>query len=163
MTEQSALRIGLGYDLHALERGRPLVVAGVTLPWALGARAHSDGDVVFHAVLDAVLSAAGLDDLGTCFPDDDPRWRGADGATLAREVMQRIGSTRYRIKDIDAVVLLERPRIAAHRAAMRANLARALALPVDSVRLKGKSGEGLDAVGRGAAIACHAVALLAAS
>ena len=158
--EASKLRIGLGYDLHALEPGRPLVIAGVTVPFDRGPRAHSDGDVVFHAVLDACLSGAGLDDLGTLFPDRDPRWRGVSGASLAREVCAHLRQSRYRIVDVDAVVLLEQPRIAPLRAAMRQSLALALEISTEQVRLKGKSGEGLDAIGRGEAIACHAVALM---
>jgi 2-C-methyl-D-erythritol 2,4-cyclodiphosphate synthase len=158
--DPSKLRIGLGYDLHALEPGRPLVIAGVVVPFDRGPRAHSDGDVVFHAVLDACLSGAGLDDLGTLFSDRDPRWRGASGATLAREVCAQLRQSRFRILDIDAVILLEQPRVAPLRGAMRQNLAAALEIDAEQVRLKGKSGEGLDAVGRGEAIACHAVALM---
>jgi 2-C-methyl-D-erythritol 2,4-cyclodiphosphate synthase len=106
------------------------------------------------------LSAAGLEDLGTCFPDNEEKWCGASGVFLASEVKQKLNQSPYRIVDIDAVVLLEKPRIAAFRAQMQERVASALGISEEQVRLKGKSGEGLDAVGRGEAVACHAVALL---
>ncbi|MEW6747629.1 MAG: 2-C-methyl-D-erythritol 2,4-cyclodiphosphate synthase [Planctomycetota bacterium] len=158
--EVTRLRIGLGYDIHPLVSGQPLVVGGVLLDSALGAAGHSDGDALFHAVVDACLSAAGLGDIGTLFPDTSEEWLGASGERLAVITRKKLLALDFAPLDIDTVVLLERPVIAPHREAMQQNLARALGVHPDHVRVKGKRGEGLDSVGRGQAISAHAVVLL---
>ena len=153
-------RIGTGYDLHRLVDGRPLVVGGVTLPSDRGALAHSDGDVACHAATDAILGAAGLGDIGRHFPDTDPRWKGADSIALLAEAARLVREAGFETGNLDITVILERPKIKDAIDAMRDRLAGALGIDVSRVSVKGKTNEGLDAVGRGEAIAAHAVALL---
>ena len=154
------LRVGTGFDLHRLVPGRRCVLGGVELPHPAGPEGHSDGDAVLHALTDALLGAAGLDDLGSLFPDSDPRWKDADSAALlaaARELVQAAG---WRVVNADVVVATEGPRIAPHRAAMRARMAAVLGVGPDAVNVKGKSLEGLGALAGGAGIAVQAVCLL---
>lgn len=125
-----------------MEAGRRCVLAGVALDCAAGPAGHSDGDAVLHALADALLGAAGLDDLGTLFPETDPRWAGAGSSALLAEALQRVGRAGLRPASVDVVVVCDRPRIAPHRAALRASLARLLGLPVERVNVKGKSTEG---------------------
>ena len=153
-------RIGHGFDLHRLEEGLALIVAGVDLHHDRGCAAHSDGDVVFHAVTDALLGALGEDDLGQLFPDDDPRWKDADSAEFLRTAVQRMDGANYRVGNLDVTVILERPKLSPHKAAMRAKLAELLHVQASRINLKGKTHEGLDALGENRAIACHAVVLL---
>jgi len=154
------LRVGTGFDLHRLVPGRPCVLGGIVLPHPTGPLGHSDGDAVLHAVSDALLGAAGLDDLGTLFRDDDPRWKGADSAALLREVVALVTSAGFAIQNVDVVIATEGPRIAPHRAAMRASIAGLLGLPVERVNTKGKSLEGLGALAGGTGVAVQAVCLL---
>jgi 2-C-methyl-D-erythritol 2,4-cyclodiphosphate synthase len=154
------LRIGLGIDLHRLEPGRPCVLAGVPIDCELGPAAVSDGDVVLHAAVDAVLGAAGLDDLGTLFPDDDPANRGRDSAGFCRRALELLRPLQLRVWSLDVVVETELPRLRPHRAAMRRRLAELFAVAEDRVNIKGKTGEGLDAIGSRRAIRATAVALL---
>lgn len=156
-----SLRVGLGFDLHRLVPGRPCVLGGLELPHAKGTLGHSDGDAVLHAVADALLGAAGLDDLGTLFPDKDPRWKGADSKALLSEVLVRVRAGGWRLENVDIVIATEGPRIAPHRAAMRHSLAGLLALTPDAVNVKGKSLEGLGALAGGLGVAVQAVCLLA--
>jgi 2-C-methyl-D-erythritol 4-phosphate cytidylyltransferase / 2-C-methyl-D-erythritol 2,4-cyclodiphosphate synthase len=151
-------RIGAGYDLHRLVEGRPLIIGGVTIAADKGALGHSDADVACHAATDAILGAAALGDIGSHFPDSDPRWQGASSIDLLRQSATLVRSAGYDIANVDVVVVLERPKIAPHKEAIRAGLAEALGIPVDRVSVKGKTNEGVDAVGRGEAIAAHAVA-----
>jgi 2-C-methyl-D-erythritol 4-phosphate cytidylyltransferase/2-C-methyl-D-erythritol 2,4-cyclodiphosphate synthase len=151
-------RIGAGYDLHRLVEGRPLIIGGVTIAADKGALGHSDADVACHAATDAILGAASLGDIGSHFPDSDPRWKGASSIDLLRQSATLVRSAGYDIANVDVVVVLERPKIAPHKEAIRAGLAEALGIPVDRVSVKGKTNEGVDAVGRGEAIAAHAVA-----
>ena len=151
-------RIGAGYDLHRLVEGRPLIIGGVTIASDKGALGHSDADVACHAATDAILGAASLGDIGSHFPDSDPRWKGASSIDLLRQSATLVRSAGYDIANVDVVVVLERPKIAPHKEAIRAGLAEALGIPVDRVSVKGKTNEGVDAVGRGEAIAAHAVA-----
>lgn len=154
-------RVGVGTDLHRLEPGRRLVLAGVEIPFDRGPAGHSDADVVLHAVIDAVSGAAGLPDIGEQFPDSDPEFRGADSAALLARVMERVAARGFEVVNVDVVVHAERPKLSAHKSAMQARLARLLGVRPQDVSVKAKTNEGLDAVGRGEAIACTVVAGLA--
>ncbi len=156
----SDLRIGLGIDLHRLVPGRACVLAGVHIDAECGPDAISDGDVVLHAAVDAILGAAGLDDLGTLFPENDARNRGRDSAEFCHRALQLVQQRSLRVLSLDVVVETEVPRLRPHRAAMRQRLAELFALPADRVNLKGKSGEGLDAIGKRQAIRATVVALI---
>ena len=158
-----APRVGTGYDLHRLVEGRPLVLAGVDIPADRGPVAHSDGDVVSHSLIDAMFGAAAMGDIGRHFPDSDPRWKDAPGLELIARAMEILKSAGWRATSVDVTVVLERPRIGGHVDRMRAALARALEIDVDNVGLKAKTNEGLDAVGRGEAIAAHAIAVVEAT
>ena len=153
-------RIGQGYDAHRFGPGDGLVVGGEHIAFNRSVVAHSDGDVLLHAVCDALLGAAGLGDLGTWFPDSDPRYASASSRTLLREVRDRVAEAGWRTVNVDATVIAEAPRLAGHRDAMRANLAADLGLPVEAASVKATTTEGMGFVGRGEGIACHAVALL---
>ena len=153
-------RIGTGYDLHRLVEGRPLILGGVTIPSDRGALGHSDADAVCHAATDAILGAACLGDIGRHFPDSDPRWKGASSIELLRRASQLVRDAGYSVVNIDVVVVLERPKIAAHIDGIRAGVAAAVGIEPSRVSVKGKTNEGVDAVGRGEAIAAHAIALL---
>ena len=155
-------RSGIGYDLHRLAEGRPLIVGGVIVPFDKGPVGHSDGDVLAHAICDALLGAAGMGDIGKHFPDTDPKWKGADSLKFLEHTRTLIAAGGLRISYIDAVVICERPKLGAHFPAMREALARALGVSVDLVHLKAKTNEGVDAVGRGEAIAAHAIATVEA-
>ena len=157
----STMRVGTGYDLHRLVDGRRLVIAGVTLPSDRGALGHSDADVACHAATDAILGAAGLGDIGRHFPDSDVRWKDADSVELLRHAAAMVRDHGYEVGNLDVTVILERPKIKDAIDAMRARLAGALGVDVNRVSIKGKTNEGVDAIGRSEAIAAHAVALLA--
>ena len=153
-------RAGTGYDLHRLVAGRPLILGGVTIPSEIGALGHSDADVVCHAVTDAILGAAALGDIGAHFPDTDPRWKDANSIDLLKHVVALVAAQGLMVGNVDVTVILERPKIRRHVDAMRASIAAAIGLDVARVSIKGKTNEGVDAVGRGEAIAAHAIALL---
>jgi 2-C-methyl-D-erythritol 4-phosphate cytidylyltransferase/2-C-methyl-D-erythritol 2,4-cyclodiphosphate synthase len=155
-------RIGIGYDLHRLVDGRPLVLGGVPVASARGALGHSDADVVCHAITDAILGAARAGDIGQHFPDTDPRWQGASSLALLREAAGIVRGHGWVVANVDVVVVLERPKLGPHRAAMEQELARALGIDREAVSVKAKTNEGMDAVGHGDAVAAHAVALLRA-
>ena len=155
-------RIGTGYDLHRLVEGRPLVIAGVTIPFDRGPLGHSDGDVACHAATDAILGAAGLGDIGRHFPDSDPKWKEADSLALLADAVRMLGEAGYQVINVDLTVILERPKIKDAIDDMRSRLASAIGVDRDAISIKGKTNEGVDAVGRGEAIAAHAVALVAA-
>lgn len=152
-------RAGTGYDLHRLVEGRPLVLGGVTIPSDRGALGHSDADVVCHAVTDAVLGALSLGDIGRHFPDSDPQWKDANSLDLLARAVAMAAECGYEIGNVDVTVILERPKIRDHVDAIRASLARTLGIDVARVSVKGKTNEGVDAVGRGEAIAAQAIAL----
>jgi len=154
------MRIGFGYDSHLFEAGKPLVLGGVAIPGCDGLKAHSDGDVVVHALIDALFGAAAMGDIGSHFPDSDERWKGADSAGLLSSAVAEIASAGFRVGNVDITVVCERPRIGPHVAAIRARLAALLGVAVSQVSVKGKTNEGMDAVGAGLGIAVHAVALL---
>ena len=154
------MRVGTGFDLHRLGAERPLKLAGVEIPGSPGLIAHSDGDVVLHALADAVLGAAGsAHDIGTLFPDDDPEWKGADSSQLLLRVLALVGA-EWSIVNADCTVLCEAPKLSPYRDAMRASLAGVLGIAGTAVGVKFTTMEGLGPIGRGEAIACQAVVLL---
>lgn len=153
-------RIGIGFDVHRLVEGRPCVLGGIVFEHGRGPLGHSDGDALLHAVADALLGAAGLDDLGTLFSDRDPRWKDADSQVLLAEVVRRVQAAGWHAVNIDVVVATEGPRIAPRRAELRASLARLVGLAPDAVNVKGKTLEGLGALAGGLGIAVQAVCLL---
>lgn len=153
-------RIGHGYDVHRLVEGRPLVLGGVALPWERGLLGHSDADVLAHAVMDALLGAAGLQDIGTLFPDTDPRYEGASSMELLREAGRRLRARGFAVGNIDCTLLAQRPKIAPYKRQMAANLAAALGIAAEQVNVKATTEEGLGFTGDGSAMAAHAVALL---
>lgn len=153
-------RAGLGYDLHRLVEGRALILGGVTIPFERGLLGHSDADAVCHAVTDAILGAAGAGDIGRHFPDADPRWKDASSIDLLRRAAEVIRELGLEVGNVDASIIAERPRLAPYVDAMRANIAAALGISDDRVSVKGKTNEGVGELGRGEAIAVHAIALL---
>lgn len=153
-------RCGIGYDLHRLAEGRRLIIGGMEIPFEKGPVGHSDGDVIAHAMVDALFGAAGLGDIGTHFPDNDPRWKGANSLLFLEHAKKLLEEHRFTIEHIDVVVILERPKLGPHFPGMREVLAKSLGVPVSRVHLKAKTNEGVDAVGRGEAIAAHVVATL---
>ena len=158
--EETKMRIGHGYDVHCLVEGRRLILGGVEIPFEKGLLGHSDADVLTHAVMDAVLGAAALGDIGQHFPDNDPAYAGADSLKLAQHVARILSEHGYGIGNIDATLLCQRPKLAPHIPAMRANLAEAFGLPVDAVSVKATTEEHLGFTGEGLGIAAHAVALI---
>jgi len=154
------LRIGQGFDVHALVAGRKLVLGGVTIPWEKGLEGHSDADVLLHAIADALLGAAALGDLGRHFPDRDTRFKGADSRVLLREVLKKVHAARCRVVNVDATIIAQAPRMAPHVAQMVANIAADLGLAPGAVNVKATTTERLGLTGRGEGIAATAVALL---
>lgn len=154
-------RVGHGYDLHRLVADRPLILGGVIIPHDRGLLGHSDADVVLHALCDALLGALAQPDIGELFPDTDPQWKGAESRVFLDEALRRVAAQGYAISSVDLTVHAQQPRLRAHKAAIRTRLAELLAIPPDRIGLKATTNEGLDAIGRGEAIACWAVVLLA--
>ena len=157
------MRIGHGYDVHRLVPNRPLVLGGVTVPSELGLDGHSDADVLTHAVIDALLGAAALGDIGALFPDTDAEWAGADSVGLLRAVVGEVAGAGWAVGNVDATVVLQRPRLRPHVDAMRERLAAAMGVAVGQVSVKATTGEGMGWEGRGEGAAAHAVCLLTAS
>ncbi|MAV54727.1 MAG: 2-C-methyl-D-erythritol 2,4-cyclodiphosphate synthase [Phycisphaerae bacterium] len=158
-----SFRIGHGYDCHRLApppEGGPLVLGGLHLNHTVGPVAHSDGDALLHAVTDAVLGALALDDLGTQFPDSDEQWSGVSSKVFLSRAIQQIHEAGWRVANVDATVLLERPRLSPYRTELRQEMAQLLNIEPECVNIKGKSGEGLGPVGEGVLVEVHAVALL---
>ena len=154
------LRIGNGYDIHRLVSGRPLILGGIRLDHPLGLDGHSDADVLVHALMDALLGALSLGDIGRHFPPEDPRWKGADSLQLLERVMELVRARGWQVVNVDAVVVAEQPKLKPHSEAMRAAIAARLAVEPDQVGVKATTNEGLGPTGRQEGIACHAVALL---
>lgn len=154
------MRIGIGYDVHRLMAGRDLVIGGVNIPFAKGLLGHSDADVLTHAIMDALLGAAGLADIGHLFPDTDDTFKDARSLDLLRQVAARVDAAGYTIVNIDAVVVAERPKLAPHVPAIKQNLAETLELPAAAVGIKATTTEGLGFEGDGLGMSAHAVALL---
>lgn len=151
-------RFGIGYDSHVFGAERPLKLGGVTIEHPSGLAGHSDGDAVAHAVIDALLGAAAMGDIGRLFPDTDPRWKDADSLKMLAEVKRRLVAASYVLVNVDVTVITEVPKLAPHAEAMRANLATALGLPVNAVSVKAKTNEKMDAVGKGKGLQVFAVA-----
>lgn len=157
------LRIGQGFDVHALVAGRPLILGGVTIPFERGLLGHSDADALLHALCDALLGAAALGDIGRHFPDTDPAFSGADSRVLLREVAARVRAAGYTVGNVDATIIAQAPRMAPHIPAMVANIAADLGIDRDCVNVKAKTTEKLGFTGRGEGIATEAIALLQAA
>jgi 2-C-methyl-D-erythritol 2,4-cyclodiphosphate synthase len=153
-------RCGIGYDLHRLAEGRKLIVGGVELSFEKGPVGHSDGDVLAHALCDALLGGAGLGDIGTHFPDTDPKWKGANSLLFLEHAKRLLDEKHFAIEHVDAVVITEKPKLGPHFPKMREALAKALGIPAEKIHLKAKTNEGIDAIGRGEAIAAYVVATL---
>jgi 2-C-methyl-D-erythritol 2,4-cyclodiphosphate synthase len=156
----SQFRIGIGNDIHRLVEGRKLILGGVEIPYERGLLGHSDGDSLTHAITDALLGAAALGDIGSHFSDRDPRWAGADSLVFLRHVRGLLEERGFEIANVDATILAERPKMAPHIFEMRVRLAEAMKISESQINIKAKTNEGLDATGRGEAIAAQAVALI---
>lgn len=154
------IRVGNGYDLHQLGENRPLIIGGVNIPHHLGLVGHSDADVLTHGIMDAMLGALSLGDIGHYFPPSDPKWKGADSLELLREVKSLLAGQRWSIGNIDAVVIAEKPKLKPHLKAMRDRLSQVLEIDLDRVSIKATTNEKMDAVGQEKAIASYAVVLL---
>lgn len=160
MTRIGQMRIGHGFDVHALVSGRKLVIGGVEIPYSRGLAGHSDADVLLHAICDALIGAAGLGDIGRHFPDTDPRYKGIDSRQLLREVALLLANAQLRVVNVDSTIFAEAPKMAPHIEAMRANIAADLGITVADVNVKAKTAERLGAIGREEGIAAEAVALI---
>ena len=154
------MRVGSGFDVHAFGPGDHVTLGGVRIPHERGVVAHSDGDVVLHALCDALLGAAGLGDIGQHFPDSDPRWRGADSRGLLRQVVALVASRGLKVGNADVTILAQAPRVSAHREAMRSRIAADLGIPGSQVNVKATTTEGLGFLGRAEGIAAQATVLL---
>ena len=154
------MRIGEGWDVHALVPGRPLILGGVQVPHTLGLLGHSDADVLLHAITDALLGAAGLGDIGRHFPDTDPAFKGADSVALLTEAMKRVRAQGYELNNLDSTVIAQAPKLAPYISAMCAHIAKALAVDVTQVNVKAKTAEKLGPVGQGQSMEARAVVLL---
>ena len=154
------MRIGLGYDLHRLVAERPLILGGITVPSPFGEEGHSDGDVLIHAVIDALLGAAALGDIGTHFPPSDPQYKNIDSRILLSRTVELISENGYRLINLDATVILQKPKLMEHIPAIRRQLAEDLGTDIDNVSVKAKTNEKVDALGESRAVAVHAAVLL---
>ena len=154
------MRVGHGWDVHRLVEGRPFKIGGVAIEHEKGPLGHSDGDVVLHALADALLGAAALGDIGALFPDTDPKWKGADSADLLEQVVEQVLLAGFTLGNADITVVAQEPKIGPHRQVLRETIARLLGVEVGRVSVKAKTTEGLGDIGAGDAIACHAVVLL---
>ena len=157
------MRVGIGYDIHRFTEGRPLILGGVEIPYVMGLEAHSDGDVLLHAICDAILGAAGLDDIGCQFPVNDNRYSNISSIELLKEVSNKIKEKKLKVEYIDSVIILEEPKIAPFKENMKKNISNALAIGQDSVNIKATTQEGIGAIGRGEAAAAYAIASLVKS
>ena len=156
------MRVGMGYDVHRLVEERKLILGGVEIPYEKGLLGHSDADVLLHAIMDAMLGAAALGDIGRHFPDTDPGYKGADSMVLLQACCEKIRAAGYRVHNLDALICAQAPKMAPHIETMRANIARALQLDVDAVNVKATTTERLGFVGDGSGISAYAVCLLEA-
>lgn len=154
------MRIGYGYDSHVFDAARPLVLGGVLIPNAPGLKAHSDGDVLIHAIIDALFGAIAQGDIGSHFPDTDPQWAGADSAALLTAAIREVRTAGYELENLDATVICETPRLRPHIDKIRACLAALLGVEVGCISVKGKTNEKMDDVGAGRGIVAHAMVLL---
>lgn len=154
------IRIGLGYDLHRLVEGRPLILGGVNIPFHLGEDGHSDGDALLHAITDAILGASCSGDIGSYFPPEDAKWKDADSRELLRFAWNEVKAKGWKIENIDCVIQLEKPKFLPHRDEVRKSIASILEIPIESIFVKAKTGEKLEAIGNSQAVATQAVCLL---
>ena len=154
------MRVGMGYDVHKLTEGRDLILGGVNIPWEKGLLGHSDADVLIHAVMDALLGAAALGDIGKHFPDTDPAYKGISSVKLLLHVTELLKQNGYSIGNIDATIIAQKPKMAPHIAQMRKNMAEAMQIPEDCLNIKATTEEGLGFTGRGEGIAVQAICLL---
>lgn len=154
------MRIGMGYDVHRLVEGRDLIIGGVKIPYEKGLLGHSDADVLLHAIMDSLLGAAALGDIGKHFPDTDPKYKGADSMVLLREVGRMLGETDFQIENIDATIIAQAPKMRPHIDAMRQNIADALGIDVSQVNVKATTEEGLGFTGTGEGISSQSICLL---
>jgi 2-C-methyl-D-erythritol 2,4-cyclodiphosphate synthase len=154
------MRVGIGYDIHALRKGRKLVLGGVTIPSPKGPAGHSDGDALLHAIVDAALGAAGLGDIGGHFSDRDPRWKGVSSLVFAKQTAVWLKKKKLKVAHIDSIVVLESPKLSPHKKAMRDSIARAFGVRADRVNVKAKTNEGFGPVGKGQAVVSSAVVVL---
>ncbi|MCD7455291.1 hypothetical protein HAX54_027692 [Datura stramonium] len=153
-------RVGHGFDLHRLEPGYPLIIGGINIPHDRGCEAHSDGDVLLHCVVDAILGALGLPDIGQIFPDTDPKWKGAPSSVFIEEAVRLMHEAGYELGNLDATLILQRPKVSPHKESIRANLCRLLGADPSVVNLKAKTHEKVDSLGENRSIAAHTVVLL---
>ncbi len=156
----TAIRIGQGYDIHRLVPGRKLILAGIEIPYELGLQGHSDADVVLHAVIDALLGAAGLGDIGELFPDSDPAFKDADSVKLLQQALNLVHQKGYIVGNLDLSIIAEKPKLKDYKPLMRKKLAELLKIDVNNINIKAKTNEGCDAVGQSKAIICHVIVLL---
>lgn len=154
------MRAGIGYDIHRLVEGRPLILGGVTIDHPLGLDGHSDADVLTHAIIDALLGAAKLGDIGALFPDTDAAWKGADSLKLLDEVVERVANAGWKVGNVDATIVMQRPKLRGAIPEMESNLARVMQVGVEDVAVKATTGEKLGFVGREEGVAAHAICLL---
>lgn len=154
------MRVGIGYDIHRLAEGRPLILGGVSIDYPVGLDGHSDADVLTHAIIDALLGAAKLGDIGALFPDTDVAWKGADSLELLKTVVQRVADAGWRVGNVDATIVMQRPKLRGFIADMESNLAQVMHVSADDVAVKATTGEKLGFVGREEGVAAHAVCLL---
>ena len=153
-------RVGIGYDSHRFQAGIPLRLGGITIPHTHGLAGHSDGDAVLHAITDALLGAAALGNIGSFFPDSDPRWKGADSMVFLRAAVEALGSQKLSVGNVDVTVITEQPKLGPHVEEMSATVAAALGVKIQNVSIKGKTNEGMGWVGQGEGLACMAVATI---
>lgn len=156
----AAVRVGIGYDSHRLVEGKKLLIGLVEIPFDKGCSGHSDGDILAHALTDALLGAAALGDIGRHFPDNDPKWKGADSRVFLQHAVTLLAKAGYRPSSVDAVIVMERPKLSPHIEKIRAALAAVLQVPPDCISVKAKTAEGLGEIGQGLAAECHAVAVI---
>lgn len=154
------MRVGQGWDVHRIAAGRPLILGGVTIPCEFGLAGHSDADVLSHAITDAILGAIAAGDIGMHFPDTDPRWKGCDSLQFLRHACELAAKAGFRIVNVDSTVILERPKLKDHRAAIRESLARAMGLEIGAVSVKFKTAEGVGPAGEGRSAEAQAIVLL---
>ena len=154
------IKIGLGYDLHALEAGRPLILGGVIIPFDKGEKGHSDGDVLLHAITDALLGAAGLSDIGELYPPSQEQWKGADSSSLLQKAWELVTKSGWKLENIDCVIAIEKPKILPFRKEIISRVANILKCREDQVFIKAKTGEKLGEIGRGEAVCVWAVCLI---
>jgi len=153
-------RVGHGFDLHRLEPGLPLIIGGVNIPHDRGCEAHSDGDVLMHCVVDAILGALALPDIGQLFPDNDPKWKGAPSHVFMTEAVRRMHEAGYTVGNLDATIILQRPKLSPHKPQITKNLCALLQAPPEVVNIKAKTHEKVDSLGENRSVACHTVVLL---